>query len=84
MSVLLQVLPGLTAFCTVPAEGRRGMGRDALEEGGGGQGVWNPTTFVDQQWPKSTFPFVDFFFFHHEIWVQRRGWGGSSYGCRPF
>ena len=52
--------------------------------------------FVDQQQPKSRFPFANFIFSNCEIWVRggglAQGIGGqrgglpppSSYGCQPF
>ena len=59
--------------------------------GGGGSGT---TKVVSQKRPKSIFPFVNFIFSHHEIWVQGGGsaplllavlihpWGGG-YGMTP-
>ena len=60
-----------------------GGGGDVLEERrgwGGGRGDGTQKC-MHQKWPKSIFPFVNFFFCHQEIWV--RGGGSNGGGGDP-
>ena len=74
---------------TTRSDGVAAWGWPSLYEKTEGVGGSGTQKVVYQRWPRSIFPFANFIFSHHEIWVQagrgsRGGYHPSSDGCQTF